>query len=137
MVDTKSLEATRSRWEGSHGRVPAAYSEGVAGAKDVIKKAIDAEDLYAAKVQEAVASRKRARKLAEVSDEDWRKAAQEKGAARIATGMAAAKDKYAKGMGKVLETIQSTTIAPRTADPMANIDGRVKPLAAALHKLKE
>ena len=36
MVDTKSLEQTQKNWEESHGRVPAAYSAGVTGAKDVI-----------------------------------------------------------------------------------------------------
>jgi len=137
MVNTKSLDATRKNWEGSHGRVPAAYADGIKGATDVIAKAIAAEDLYAQKVQEAIASKRRATKLAEVSDEQWRKAALDKGAPRIAAGMAAAKDKYAKGMGAVLSTIQSVSIAPRSADPMANVDGRVKPIVAALAAMKK
>lgn len=137
MVETKSMEQTQKNWEASHGRIPGAYSDGVKNAKDVIAKAIAAEDLYAQKVQEAVASKRRARKLAEVSDEQWRAAALEKGAARIGPGMAAAKAQYNKGMGRVLSTIQGVTIAPRTSDPMANIDNRVKPIVAALAKLKE
>jgi len=137
MVDTKSLEATRTNWEGAIGRVPAAYAKGVAGAKDVINKAIAGEELYAAKVQEAISNKSRARALAKVSDEDWRKAATEKGAARIGTGMTAAKEKFASGMGEVLSVIQGVTIAPRTADPIANVDGRVKPIVAALAAMKK
>lgn len=137
MVDTKSLDQTQKNWEASHGRVPQAYSEGVRGAKDVIAKGIAAEDLYAQKVQEAIASKRRAKKLALVSDEQWRAAALDKGASRIATGMAASKQKFNTGMSKVLSTIQSVSIAPRTSDPMANVDNRVKPIVAALAKLKE
>lgn len=137
MVETKSMEQTQKNWEASHGRIPGAYADGVKGAKDVIAKAIAGEELYAQKVQEAIASKRRAKKLAEVSDEQWRSAAIEKGAARIGPGMNAAKAKYNKGMGRVLSTIQGVSIAPRTADPMANIDNRVKPIVAALAKLKE
>ena len=137
MVDTKSLDQTQKNWEDSHGRVPAAYSEGVKNAKDVIAKGIAAEDLYAQRVQEAIASKRRAKKLAEVSDEQWRQAALDKGATRIAAGMAASKQKFNTGMAKVLSTIQGVTIAPRTSDPMANVDNRVKPIVAALAKLKD
>jgi len=137
MVETKSLEQTRKNWEASHGRVPTAYVEGVTRAKDVISKAIAAEGLYAEKVQASIATQKRARKLAEVTDEDWRKAAREKGAPRIAAGMAASKEKFAKGIARVLDTIQSVNLPARTADPMQNVDQRVKPIVAALSKLKE
>ena len=137
MVDTKSLDQTQKNWEGAIGRVPSAYSDGVKGAKDVIAKAIAAEDLYAAKVQEAIAKKLRAKKLAEVSDEEWRSAALDKGASRIGPGMTASKQKFNTGISKVLSTIQGVSIAPRTADPMANVDNRVKPIVAALAKLKE
>ena len=137
MVDTKPLEAVRRKWEGAISRVPAAYSEGVGNARDVIAKAIAAEDLYAQRVQEAIASKKRARALAEVTDEDWRRAAQEKGAARIGPGMTASKEKFGKGIARVLEVIQGVQLPPRTADAMANVDNRVKPIVAALRKMKE
>ncbi len=137
MVDTKSLDQTQKNWEASHGRVPQAYSDGVRQAKDVIAKGVAAEALYAQKVQEAISAGRRAKKLSEVSDEQWRQAALDKGAARIATGMAASKQKFNSGMAKVLSTIQGVTIAPRSADPMANVDGRVKPIVAALAKMKD
>lgn len=137
MVDTISTEQAKKNWKDSHGRVPGAYATGVKNAKDVIAKAIAGEELYAQKVQEAISSKRRARKLAEVTDEDWRRGALDKGAARIGPGMAAAEGKYGTGIGKVLDVIRGVTIAPRSADPMANIDNRVKPIVAALHKMKE
>jgi len=137
MVKTKGIERTRRNWEGAIGSVPAKYSDGVKGATDIIAKAIDGEALYAAKIQEAVSKGSRAKGLAKVSDEDWRKAALDKGASRIATGMTAGKEKFASGMGQVLSVIESVSISPRTADPIANVDNRVKPIVAALHKMKE
>jgi len=134
MVETKSLEATRANWTAAHGRVPAAYQAGVQAASNVIAKSVAAEDNYAQGVQAAVASRLRAKKLESVTDADWKKAASEKGAARIVAGMKASENKFVKGMSQNLATIQSVVIPSRTQDPMANIDNRLKPIAAALHK---
>ena len=137
MVDTKSLDLSMKKWREAQGRVPQAYKDGVAAAKDVIAKGVAAESTYAEALQASIASGKRARKLQEVSDDQWRKAATEKGAVRIGPGMAAAEGKMQTGLGKVLAVIQGVTLAPRTTDPMANIDNRVKPIAAALHKSAE
>lgn len=132
MVDTKSLEQTNSAWKNAQGRVAAAYSQGVDNAKDVINKAIAGEQNYAAGVQDAVAKGSRAKGLAKVTDQDWRNAAKTKGAIRIVPGMVAATGKYSQGMSQNLATIQSVSIPPRTQDGMANIDNRLKPIAAAL-----
>jgi hypothetical protein len=40
------------------------------------------------------------------------------------------------GMGEVLATIENTQIAERTADPEANVDGRVKPIVRNLAAMK-
>ncbi|GAI75076.1 unnamed protein product [marine sediment metagenome] len=132
MVRTKGLERTNANWKASHGRVSAAYSAGIDGAQDVIAKAIAGEDNYAAGVSNAVANRSRAKGLEKVSDADWKKAAKEKGAPRIVSGMKAGEGKYSAGMSKNLSVIESVTIPPRTQDGMANIDNRLKPIAAAL-----
>lgn len=137
MVDTKTNEQTTKNWGDAIGRVPAAYTDGVNGARDVIAKSIAGEDLYAQKLQATIASKKRARALGNVTDEQWRTAAKTKGATRIGPGMTAAKPAFSSGIATVLDTIRGVTIAPRSADPMANVDNRVKPIVAALHKLKE
>ena len=137
MVDTKSLDLSMKKWKEAQGRVPQAYKDGVSAAKDVIAKGVAAEAHYAEALQATIASGKRAKKLQEVSDDQWRQAAITKGATRIGPGMAAAEAKMNTGLGKVLSVIQGVTLAPKTADPMANIDNRVKPIAAALHKMAE
>jgi len=136
MVNTKGLEATRKNWEGAISRVPGAYQKGIAGANNTIENAIAAEDLYAARVTEAVANQSRKKALEKTSTAEWKKRAQEVGAARIGPGMTAAKEKYSRGMSDVLATIEATTIAPRVADPEANVDGRVKPLVRNLYNMK-
>jgi hypothetical protein len=137
MVDTKPLSQVQKKWEDSIGRVPGAYTEGVAGAKDVIAKGVAAESLYAEKLQATIASKKRATELSKVSDSEWKAAATDKGAKRIGAGMTGAKGKFNKGISEVLTVIQGVTIAPRTADPLANVDNRVKPIVKALADMKK
>ena len=136
MVKTKGLSATTKNWEGAIGRVPGAYAEGVRGTTDWQAKAIAGEDLFAQKIQEAVSAKSRATGISRVSDSEWQSAALDKGASRIGPGMTAAKGKFNTGIAKVISTIEGVSIAPRTADPMANVDGRVKPIVAALAAIK-
>lgn len=135
-MDTKSLEETTKNWEGAIPRVAAAYSAGVQGAQNIIAKAIAGEENYAAGVSAAVANKSRAKGLQKISDEDWRNAALKKGAVRIGAGMTEAKGKFSSGMGEVLSVLQGITLPARTQDPAANVDNRVKPIAVALHAMK-
>ena len=137
MVRTKGLAATQSAWEASHGVVAQRYKEGVGRADNVIEKAIAAEALYASQVQKAVANGSRVKGLQKTSTAEWKVKAAGKGAARIATGMAESKDKFARGMGAVLSVIESTDIADKTGDVVQNITNRVVPIAVALRNAKE
>ena len=136
MVKTKGLAATQANWETGIGRAPAAYAKGVQGTNDWQEKAIAGEELFAQKIQEAVANKSRANGISKTSNAEWQKQALDKGAARIGPGMNAAKAKFGTGISKVLSAIEGVQIAPRSADPMANVDGRVKPIVAALHAIK-
>ena len=136
MVKTKGLAQTQANWDGAIGQAASKYKVGVEAADNVIEKAIAAEDNYAAGVSEAVANRTRVKGLQKTSTAEWKAAASTKGAQRIGPGMTAAKAKFGAGMGEVLSTIESVQIAARTQDPMANIDNRVKPIAAALYAMK-
>jgi len=136
MVKTKGIEATMKNWTGAIGNVPGKYKTGIQGATDTIEKAIAAEGLYAAKMQEAIANGARVKGLQKTSTAEWKQRAMDLGSARIAAGMTAAEPKMRKGIANVLSTIESTTIGERTADPMANVDARVKPLVKALYDMK-
>ena len=137
MVETKSVEATVANYKDGISKAPARYKQGVEKNNNQNENAIASQGLYEARMAESIANGSRVKGLQGSSTAAWKQAASTKGASRIGPGMTAALPKFSKGIGEVLQTIQSTTIAERTADPMANIDGRVKPIAAALHKLKE
>lgn len=137
MVDTKSLEISMKRWNAARGRVAESYKEGVQAASNVIEKAIEAEGTYADAMSQAIARQSRAKGLQKTSTEEWKKAAIDKGAVRIGPGMAAAEPKMRSGLSAVLSVISGVSIPARTTDGMANIDNRLKPIAAALMKMKE
>ncbi len=136
MVDTKSVEATVSNYRDGIGKAPARYKAGVEKNTNQNENAIASQGLYEARIQESIANKARVRGLQKSSTAAWKQAAATKGASRIGPGMQAALPKFQSGISEVLSTIQNTTIAERTADPMANIDGRVKPIAQALYDMK-
>lgn len=136
MVKTKSLAETQKAWEDAIPRVAGRYKTGVEQAENVIENAIAAEDLWAAKMQEAIADKRRAKRLAETSTAEWKIRASGVGAQRIASGMQGSVQKFNKGMAPVLAALQSVTLPDRVADPEANVDNRVKPIVRALSALK-
>jgi len=135
MVNTKPIGTVVQKWQDSTGRVPTAYTQGVQSASWQAP-AIAGQALYVAEMQNPQVLARRSTGIAKVSDSTWRSDAVTKGSARIASGMTAAVPAFQAGMAKNLATIQGVTIAARTTDPMANIDNRVKPIAAALHAQK-
>lgn len=136
MVETKSLEATVSNYKDGIGKAPARYKAGVEKNTNQNERAIEAQGLYEARIAESIANKSRVRGLQKSSTAAWKQAAATKGASRIGPGMTAALPKFSTGIGEVLSVINGVTIAERTADPMANIDGRVKPIAQALYDYK-
>lgn len=136
MVKTKGIERTTANWRGAIPTVPSKYKAGVQGATNTIENAIAAEELYAARVQEAVANKTRVKGLQKTSTAEWKARASELGSARIAAGMTAAEPKFRRGMSDVINTIEATTIGERTADPIANVDNRVKPIVRNLYDMK-
>lgn len=135
IVKTKGIEATTANWRGAISGVPAKYKAGVQGATNTIENAIAAEDLYAAKVSEAIANKSRVKGLQRTSTQEWKQRSSDLGSARIGPGMTAAEPKFRRGITDVINTIEATTIGPRSADPMANVDARVKPIVKALHDM--
>ena len=137
MVKTKGKAAARKNWNDAIGRVPSKYAEGVSRTTDWKEKAIAGDDLYKERVIAAAQAGRRAKGIEKVSNEEWKRKAQEKGAARIGAGMNAAKEDYGRGIDRVIDTLEGIELLPRTADVDSNIDNRVKPIARALRKMKE
>lgn len=135
-VRTKGIAATVDNYKAAIGAVPAKYKSGVEANTDQNERAIAAQTLYEARIAESIANKSRVKGLQKSSTEKWKRAAATKGAARIGAGMNAALPEFQSGMTEVLATIESVTIAERTADPEANVDGRVKPIVRALYDMK-
>ena len=133
-MDTKSPSAATENWNASIGRVAGAYKKGVEAATNVIERSKAAEETWKAGIQAAAARDARRKGLEKVSDADWKKAAVDKGAARIGAGMTAGKEKFARGISEVIGVLQGISLPPRSIDPEANVDARVKPIARELHR---
>lgn len=136
MVETKSLEVTTKNYQAGISVAPQRYKDGVQKATNQNENAIAAQPLYEARIAESIANKSRVKGLQGSSTAEWKKQSVEKGAQRIGPGMQAALPKYTQKMGENLAVIQGVTIAERTADPMMNIDNRVKPIAQALYDNK-
>ena len=132
MVRIKSQAQIKENYKASTGRVSEPYKAGVNAASGVIEAGVKGEALYAAKVQEAISEGRRAKGLSKLTDADWKTATITKGAPIIATRMAAAADKQAAHYEPYRSALESVSLPDRVADPLANVDNRVKPIVKAM-----
>ena len=139
MVKIKSQAEIAKKWEDAIGRVPAAYGDGVSGTTDWAEKASsdEAENLWKEKIDEAAAAKRRQKAVALVGNEEWKAAALAKGKVRIGAGMTASKTKRTTNFEPFRSAIEGVSLPARTADPMANVDARVKPIVSALVETKK
>lgn len=139
MVKIKSSGEIAKSWEEAIGRVPAKYKAGVQRTTDWQEKASseEAENLWKQKIDEAAAAKRRQKAVQAVSNADWQGAAALKGSARIGAGMTAGKEKRTRNFEPYRSAIEGVSLPARTADPMANVDNRVKPIVSALVETKK
>jgi len=139
MVKIKSAAQIDANYKAAIGRVPAAYKSGVQATSDWQEKAASAaaEDLWKQKIAEAAAASRRQKAVAAVSNADWQAKAANVGAARIGQGMTNNADKRTRNFEPYRSAIEGTSLPARSADPMANIDQRVKPIVKSLVDTKK
>ncbi len=137
MVKVPDSATIAKRYNEAIAGVPASYKEAVSRTTGVIAAAIAAESLYAQKVQEAVASGRRAKALAKVSDSEWQQKASVLGSARIGPGMSANAEKRTRNFEPYRSELAAIELAPRTADPMTNVTNRVGAIAVRLAEKKK
>lgn len=137
MVKMPSADEIDKKYRESIGRVPGAYKEKISKVTGWKEAAVAAEDLWAAKMQEAISAKRRAKALEGVSDDEWKRKAMTLGAERIARGMAENADKRKKNYEPYRTALEAVDLPPRTADPLANVDNRVKPIVKALVETKK
>jgi len=139
MVKIKSAGQIDANYKAAIGRVPGAYKTGVQATTDWQEKASSsaAEDLYAEKIQQAVAAKSRQRGVAGVSNAEWQNRAANVGSTRIGAGMTANAEKRTRKFEPYRAAIEGVSLPARSADPMANVDARVKPIVSALVETKK
>jgi hypothetical protein len=106
--------------------VPERYKQGVLGTNDQKQKSIEGQALYVQKMQDSNILARRQKGIEATPDGKWQQNALAKGVTRIGEGMRAGATDQANGYEKTRTALESLTLPPRVADPMANIDNRLK-----------
>ena len=132
MVFVPSAAEIKQKYLGSLGNVPGAYKAGIERTTNWKDKALAGQNLYEQQMQNAAVLRRRAVALERVSESDWKSRAASLGSTRIAEGMRNGAEKQAANYEPVANALRSVELPDRTADPMANIDNRVKPIVRAM-----
>jgi hypothetical protein len=132
MVFVPSAAERKQKYLSSLGNVPGAYKAGIERTTNWKDKALAGQNLYEQQMQNAAVLRRRAVALERVSESDWKSRAAALGSTRIAEGMRNGAEKQAANYEPVANALRSVELPDRTADPMANIDNRVKPIVRAM-----
>ena len=140
MVKIKSLDEISKRYEEAASIVPERYRRGIEATTGWKEAATSdkAEELWAAKLSEAISARRRQKALALVEESTWKKNAKEVGAARIGEGMRRkGVEKHKKNYAPYREALAALELPEKSADPMANIDSRLKAVVRTLIEKKK
>ena len=126
MVNVPTAAERKTAYLNSLGSVPGAYKAGIERTQGWKEKAIGGQALYVQRMNDATVLARREKGLARVSESDWKSKASALGSTRIADGMRQAADKQAANYEPIAAALRNLTLPDRTADPMANIDNRLK-----------
>ncbi len=106
MPRLKDAATTAKNWVGGMQTASQAYKDGIQNVEgNPLEKAAAASDAYIRGCTDGNA--KRAAKLRDYGLENWKKAAMDKGAARLGSGATASQARYQQTMGRLLPHIQS------------------------------
>ena len=130
----RTIQQATANYKASVATVPERYKQGVAGADwaGAVRRP-ETQANWSSGVQRAAADGSYTRGVTSVSNEEWKRAAETKGAASIGQAMSMSADKYNRKFAPILDAMNSAaaSLPPRTGDPMANIDARLKPVVNA------
>jgi len=133
----KTKEEAKANFEAAIAYIPARYSAGVAKADWLGPARSDAaEKNYAAGVQQAISTKRRQIQISKLSNEDWKNAAETKGAPIIGERIRGALGKWVSNWGPMYDQVASKTagLPPKTTDWRANINNRLVPVVETWRK---
>ena len=133
-IKMPSAEDIDKAYKEGAGRAPAKYKAKVLKTSGVIEASIAAQGLYEAKMSDPNVLARRAAKLANVTDEEWRKAASTVGAERIGKGMLAKSDKRKKNYESTRTALDGLSLPDKTTDWRANLANRAGAVIEAQKK---
>lgn len=131
MVNVKSQAERQANYENAIGAVPAKYQRGIQATQGWKEAAIQGQGLYEQRMQDQEVLSRRARGLEKTNEQEWKNRAATIGGSRIGEGMRANAAKQAANYEPIAVALRGVNLPPRSADPMANIDNRVKPIVQA------
>ena len=126
----KTKAEARANFEAAVSYIPARYEAGVAKADWLTPAKSDAaEKNYADAVSKAVATKSRQKSIAGMTNEEWKTAAQTKGAPIIGERIRGALGKWEAEWGPIYDQVASkvATLPPKTTDWCNNINTRLVP----------
>lgn len=123
-----------AKWKNRTVGASADYVKGVRSTdKDPIQLAIQSKDKWFARVQEAQANDRFAKGLAKTNKAAWAKAAEEKGAQRITSGVTGAEARMSQFMGAFLPAQRAITDEVRSM-PSTTLDQRLQRMVEQARK---
>jgi len=138
MVKVKPLEEAKKNLKEITTVIGSRYARGIERAKSWKEGSLAGQELFVAKMTNPEILARRAKRIESMTDEDWKKMARDLGAKRIGPGLAAKVDKWAARWAPYRSALEAVELPPKSPDPMANIDNRLKPIVEALvNKKKE
>lgn len=137
MVKIPSAEEISSRYKGAIPRVAEAYRKGVNATSDWQQSALEGQGRYEARMQDREVLARRAKKISNVSNEEWKSKATNLGTSRIGAGMEQAIDKQKRGFAPFREKLAGLTLPEKTTDPMTNLTQRAGAVVKAMVETKK
>jgi len=131
LVKVKPIDQIQRNYAGSASTAAARYRDAAPG---VIWQgpAVEGQALFEEKMRDPAVLARRSKNIQKVSDAEFRTALSEKGAPILASRMSSAAGDQAAGYAPYRTALEAVNLPKRTADPMSNIDNRLKPIVSAL-----
>lgn len=136
MVKVKPLATAQSNFTNSAGTAAQRYRE-AAPSIEWRTPSEGGQDLYVQRMQDPNVLARRLSGIQNVSDTEFRNAVITKGAPVLQSRMAAAGPKWGTRWSPFRTALEGLTLPARVADPMQNIDNRLKPVVQTMIDTKE
>jgi len=139
MVKVTSAEEAKKRYEQAASIIPDRYKAGISAVVGWKEAALKGQKLFEEQMRKEEVLKRRAGAISKLDEnKDWKNRALEKGAAIIGEAIRKSVEKQAEKWAPYREALEKLTLPERSADPMANIDNRLKAVVKTLvEKRKE